>query len=143
MFLIPRLEDGRVGMIGKIHHALVDGLAALQIVSLILDPEPDGATQPPVRWQPRGRPGRVSWALDAVTRALADGAGTVRAGATAAAHPPTAIANSLRGARRVLGAAGEEVLSPAPPSALNVPIGACRTLVGYHAGATSCARRAR
>ena len=134
IFLVPRLEDGRVGMIGKIHHALVDGLAALQIVSLILDPEPDVASQPPVPWQPRGHPGRIGWALDAVTRTLADGAGTVRAGATAAAHPPTTIANALRVAGRVLGAAAEEVLSPAPPSALNVPIGARRTLVGYHAG---------
>ena len=49
--LVPQLEDGRVGMVGKIHHALVDGLAALQIVSLILDPEPDVASQPPVAWR--------------------------------------------------------------------------------------------
>ena len=134
IFLVPQLEDGRVGMVGKIHHALVDGLAALQIVSLILDPEPDVASQPPVPWQPRGRPGRVGWALDAVTRTFADGVGALRAGATAAAHPPATVANAVRGARRVLGAAAEEVLSPAPPSALNVPIGARRTLVGYHAG---------
>src|SRR3954452_1328823 len=32
IFVVPRLEDGRVGMVGKIHHALVDGLAALEIV---------------------------------------------------------------------------------------------------------------
>ena len=56
------------------------------------------------------------------------------AGATAAADPPATVANVLGGARRVLGAAAEEVLSPAPRSALNVPIGARRTLVGYHAG---------
>ena len=60
--------------------------------------------------------------------------GAVRAGATAATHPPATVAHTVRGARRVLAAAAEEVLSPAPPSALNVPIGARRTLVGYHAG---------
>src|SRR3954470_2025201 len=86
--LVPRLEDGRVGMVGKIHHALVDGLAALQIVSLILDPEPDVTSQQPVPWRPKGRPGRVGWALDAVTRTLADGPGSLRAGTTAASHPP-------------------------------------------------------
>ena len=134
IFLVPRLEDGRVGMVGKIHHALVDGLAALQIVNLILDPERDVPSQPPVPWQPRGGSGRVGWALDAVTRTFADGAGALRAGATAATHPPAAVANAVRDARRVLGAAAEEVLSPAPPSALNAPIGARRTLVGYHAG---------
>jgi diacylglycerol O-acyltransferase / wax synthase len=120
-------------MVGKIHHALVDGLAALQIVNLILDPERDVASQPPVPWNPRGRSGRVGWALDAVTRTFADGVGALRAGADAATHPPAAVANALRDARHVLGAAAEGVLSPAPPSALNAPIGARRTLVGYHA----------
>ena len=132
--LVPRLEDGRVGMVGKIHHALVDGIAALQIINLILDPEPDVASRPAVPWQPRGRSGRAGWALDAARRTIADGAGALRAGATAATHPPATVASILGGARRVLGAAAEEVLSPAPPSALNRPIGARRTLVGYHAG---------
>src|SRR4051794_41544058 len=76
--LVPRLKDGRVGMVGKIHHALVDGLAALQIVSLILDPEPDVASQPAVSWRPGGRSGRVGWALDAVRRTFGDGVGAVR-----------------------------------------------------------------
>jgi diacylglycerol O-acyltransferase len=132
--LVPRLEDGRIGMVGKIHHALVDGLAALQIVNLILAPAPDVASQPPVAWQPRGRPGRAGWTLDAITRTFADGVGALRAGATAARHPPAAIANAVRDARRIIDAAADEVLSPAPPSALNVTIGARRVLVGYHAG---------
>ena len=114
--LVPQLEDGRVGMVGKIHHSLVDGLAALQIVNLILDPEPDVVSQPPASWEPRGRPGRIGWARDVVTRTFADGA------------------DALRGARRAIGAAAGEVLSAAPPSALNLPIGGRRTLVGYHAG---------
>ena len=133
IFLVPQLDDGRVGMVGKIHHALVDGLAALQIVSLILDPEPELSSQPPETWQPQGRSGRVGWALDAVSRTVADGAGALYAGASAAASPAATVADAVRGTRRVLGAAAEEVLSPAPPSALNVPIGARRTLVGYHA----------
>jgi hypothetical protein len=31
IFLIPRLEDGRVGLLGKIHHALVDGSVELPL----------------------------------------------------------------------------------------------------------------
>jgi hypothetical protein len=38
--LVPRLEDGRVGLLGKIHHSLVDGMAALQIVGLVVDQPP-------------------------------------------------------------------------------------------------------
>jgi diacylglycerol O-acyltransferase / wax synthase len=134
IFLVPQLEDGRIGMVGKIHHALVDGLAALQIVNLVLDSEPDMASEPPVDWQPQERSGRVSWTLDAITRTVADGVGAVRAGASAATQPPAAIASAVRDARRIVDAAAEEMLSPAPPSALNVPIGARRILVGYHAG---------
>src|SRR6187200_3258916 len=85
--LVPQLEDGRVGMVGKIHHSLVDGLAALQIVNLILDPEPDVVSQPPAFWEPRGLPGRIGWARDVVTRTFADGVDALRAGATAATRP--------------------------------------------------------
>jgi WS/DGAT/MGAT family acyltransferase len=133
IFLIPQLEDGRVGMVGKIHHALVDGLAALEIVRLILDAEPDVKSERPVAWQPHAHPGRAGSALNALTRTLTDGVGALRAGATAATQPPATVANALRGARQVLGAATEEILSPAPPSALNGPIGSRRTLVGHHA----------
>ena len=134
IFLVPQLEDGRIGMVGKIHHALVDGLAALQIVNLVLDPERDVASERPVAWQPEDRSGHVNWTLDAITRTFADGVGAVRAGATAATQTPSAIASAVRDARRVVEAAAEEMLSPAPPSALNVTIGARRILVGYHAG---------
>jgi diacylglycerol O-acyltransferase / wax synthase len=133
IFLVPHLEDERVGMVGKIHHALVDGLAALQIVSLILDSEPDVESQPPASWEPRGRPGPLGWALDAVKQTLDDGVGALRAGTQAVTHPETAIGSVLRSARRLAGAVTEDVLPPAPRSSLNATIGARRTLVGYHA----------
>jgi diacylglycerol O-acyltransferase len=34
ILLVPHLQDGRVGMVGKVHHALVDGIAALQVAGL-------------------------------------------------------------------------------------------------------------
>jgi diacylglycerol O-acyltransferase / wax synthase len=133
IFLIPHLEDERVGMVGKIHHALVDGLAALQIVSLILDSEPDVVSQPAASWQPRGRPGPLGWALDAVKQTLDDGVGALRAGAHVVTHPESTVSGALRSARRLIGAVAEDVLPPAPQSSLNATIGARRTLVGYHA----------
>jgi WS/DGAT/MGAT family acyltransferase len=133
IFVVPHLDDERVGMVGKIHHALVDGLAALQIVSLILDSEPDVESQPPASWEPRGRPGPLGWAVDAVKTTLEDGVGALRAGAHAATHPEKTIGSVLRSARRLAGAVTEDVLPSAPRSSLNATIGARRTLVGYHA----------
>ena len=97
--LVPRLEDGRVGMIGKIHHALVDGMAALQFVKPDLRrravPEPALAAARS-RGAPAGAPGRLGWALDAVSRALDDGVGALRDGTTAATHPEATAASVLR-----------------------------------------------
>ena len=133
IFLVPQLEDGRVGMIGKIHHSLVDGIAALQIVRLIVDPEPDVQSQPPVSFRPQGRGGAVGWALDAAQRAVDDGVSVVRAGADAVAHPRSAAGAAARSAKLIATAIAEDVLPPAPPSQLNGRIGARRTLVGFHA----------
>lgn len=35
--VVPRLQDGRVGVIGRVHHAMADGTAALIVASLLLD----------------------------------------------------------------------------------------------------------
>lgn len=133
VFLVPRLEDGRVGMIGKIHHALVDGIAALQIVRLFVDSEPDVAPRPAARWRPADRGGLAGWALHAAQTALGDGAGALRAGTDALIHPRSTVAAATRGARQLATAVAEDVLPAAPTSQLNARIGSRRTLVGYHA----------
>jgi diacylglycerol O-acyltransferase len=131
--VVPQLADGRIGMIGKIHHALVDGIAALQIVRLVVDPEADMQSQPPVSFRPQGRGGAVGWALDAAQRAVGDGVAVLRAGTSAAAHPRSAAEKAGRTAKLIATAIAEDVLPPAPPSQFNGRIGARRALVGYHA----------
>jgi WS/DGAT/MGAT family acyltransferase len=133
IFLVPRLEDGRVGMIGKIHHALVDGIAALQIVDLVIDDRPDAPTESPGGWEPSGPQSPLAWAVEAVTEKAGDGVRALQAGAAAAARPRSSARAALRGARRVLLAARDDILPRAPASSLNVPIGSRRSLVGYHA----------
>ena len=34
------LDDGRIGIVGKAHHCMVDGIAAVELASLLLDPSP-------------------------------------------------------------------------------------------------------
>jgi diacylglycerol O-acyltransferase / wax synthase len=136
--LVPRLRDGRVGLIGKVHHALVDGMGALQFARLIFDaepsPEPCTPSASAVPWRPRGRAGRVGWALDAVSQTLSDGVGALREAATAVTHPEATAGRVVRGAKLIAGAVRDDVLPPAPPSELNTTIGSRRTLVGYRAG---------
>ncbi len=125
MFLVPRLEDGRVGLIGKVHHSLVDGIAALQIVGLFTDDVPP-AGPPALAAPPRSAAG---WALGELAHTADEAVGAARALAGGVVRP----AAGVRWASRLLQAAREDILPSAPESPFNVPIGPRRSLVGYHA----------
>ena len=43
VWIAPDLEDGTIGLVGKAHHCMVDGIAAVEIGMLLLDAEPDPA----------------------------------------------------------------------------------------------------
>ena len=53
--LIEGMEGGRQGLLMKVHHAVVDGLAALGLAALVLDPteEPLEIPGPEQAWEPR------------------------------------------------------------------------------------------
>src|SRR5947209_3129834 len=53
--LLEGLAGGRTGLLMKVHHALVDGLAAIVIAALVLDPaeEPLPIPPPEQEWAPR------------------------------------------------------------------------------------------
>ena len=84
--LIGPLADGRQALLMKVHHALVDGMAALGLAALVLDPSPEpmevpgaGAEWEPERYDLRRHIGRLAGRplaraprlmLDGMTRAL-------------------------------------------------------------------------
>lgn len=77
IWIADRLADGRLGLVGKLHHSMVDGIAALELAGLLLDaePEPDTASDASpgdglASWQPDDRPR----ALQATAAALAGAA---------------------------------------------------------------------
>src|SRR4051794_27651742 len=41
LWIADDLDDGRIGVVGKAHHCMVDGLAAVELATLLLDPTPD------------------------------------------------------------------------------------------------------
>ncbi len=50
VWFLTDLEDGRVGMLVKIHHALADGGAAIALIMSLLDLAPDAPEPPASRW---------------------------------------------------------------------------------------------
>jgi diacylglycerol O-acyltransferase len=125
MYLVEGLADGRFALITKTHHAMVDGISAIDIGQVILDVSPVPREIPEDLWMPRPEPGGASLVLDAVTElvrrptAVVD---TVRIGVNDARN---AISKVNRAVGGVLSAA-RVAARPAPTSALNATIGSQR-----------------
>jgi WS/DGAT/MGAT family acyltransferase len=47
LYLIQGLKDGRVAMLTKVHHSVVDGVTGAEILSVLLDLSPEGRELPP------------------------------------------------------------------------------------------------
>jgi diacylglycerol O-acyltransferase / wax synthase len=122
MYLVEGLERGRIAVITKTHHAMVDGISAVDIGQVILDVTPTPREVPADLWMPRPEPGSIGLLVDAVAEVV---------------RRPTAVLDSVRigildaraTAGKVLGAVGGLAAAariaarPAPDSPLNVPIG--------------------
>ncbi|MGB6425958.1 MAG: wax ester/triacylglycerol synthase family O-acyltransferase [Solirubrobacterales bacterium] len=48
LYLIQGLEGGRVGILTKMHHAMIDGMSGAEIMGVLYDLEPSGREIPPV-----------------------------------------------------------------------------------------------
>ena len=124
MWLIEGLTDGRFAMISKSHHALVDGIAGVDLATVLFDVSPN---PPPIRhsgraWQPHKEPGTAELLAAGLRGAVRAGLEVAEGAIDALAHPEHALAR----AREVAEGIGEIVwagLNPAPETPLNVPIG--------------------
>jgi diacylglycerol O-acyltransferase / wax synthase len=124
LWLVEGLDGGRFALLAKTHHALVDGISGVDIVTVLFDtqPEPAAPPAPAEPWLPRPLPSRAQLLAEAL-RARADAPRRL-AGAAArlVASPEAALAST----REVVGGVGSLVgaaLRPAPPSPYNGRIG--------------------
>jgi len=128
VWLIQGLEDGRFAMISKTHHALVDGVAGVDIATVLFDLGPVPAQiGPDESWSPQPEPSDAELVAEGVK-------GLVRTPFSIAGRAVGALQNpgrSLEEAREAAEGVGEIVwagMNPAPDVPLNVPIGPHRRL---------------
>ena len=116
-WIAPELADGRIGLVGKVHHCMVDGLAAVELGMLLLDFEPEPSAVEADEWLPVPAP----HALELVARGAWDRTreplGLLKAPLELARAPLALPRFALRTGRALAGA----VLPVAPPSLLNAP----------------------
>jgi WS/DGAT/MGAT family acyltransferase len=122
MYLVEGLAQGRFAIITKTHHAMVDGISAIDIGQVILDTSPSPRDVPDDLWMPAPEPSSTSLVTGAVSElvqrpsALLD---TVRLGMADARTVAGRVFDAVGGMASALRAA----VRPAPSSPLNVTIG--------------------
>ena len=120
MYLVDGLADGGFALVGQVHHALVDGIAAVEVATLLFD---DGSAPAPSTWRPASPPSPSHAARRSAQSRASGGAHALGALARAARHP-AAGASALREAANALG----DVASPAPITELDRSLTARRVV---------------
>src|SRR3954464_12284058 len=146
--VVHGLRGGRVGMLTKIHHSVVDGISGNEIMSVLLDPEPTGRVLDPPKPAGNGPTPRIPRDREMLVRGLR---GIPRQPLRALRSLPTTVAgftdlpgaNALPGiptlshvysrGRRPLGAGEssgvlEVTKAPPPKTPFNGPVSAHRRM---------------
>ena len=115
------LAGGRFALVSKTHHCLVDGVSGADIMSVILDlePEPEPVERQP--WRPPPEPTPDQLLVEALKERLTSPAEALRTLQSAASDPgklPNRIAEAAKAVGTWVGGSFS-----APPSSLNLPIG--------------------
>ena len=123
MYLVEGLSDGRIAIITKTHHAMVDGVSAIDIGALILDLTPEVRETERTDWTPHPEPSGLSLVAGAVTD-------LVRSPATVVDNVRNTVTDARANAGKILAAVGGIAAvargGQAPSSPLNAPIGIAR-----------------
>ena len=101
MWLIEGLQDDRFALITKTHHSLIDGIAGVDLATVLFDLSPD---PPPTQyagrpWQPHPEPGTAHLLAAGLVGALRAGVALAEGAIDALTHPERALVSRARGSR--------------------------------------------
>jgi WS/DGAT/MGAT family acyltransferase len=118
-------EPGRCALVGKLHHCMVDGIAAVELGTLLLDPTPDANRWKPEDWQTSSEPD--TGVLAALGQLAGRPLGLARWPLRALSSPLRAVEQTAAGAFDVARAVTHS-LDGAPESVLNGPLSPQRSM---------------
>jgi diacylglycerol O-acyltransferase len=128
--IADRLEEGGVGLVGKVHHCMVDGIAAVELGSLLLDPSPNPPPAEPDRWHPRHAPSAVQRLVGGVVDLVRNEA-SLAALPAKAMRSPARIGELVEPVRRARDALAESLRASEPRDPVNQPITGARHLAFF------------
>ena len=128
LWFVDGMADGSVGLLQKVHHALLDGVSSVEFVSTLFDLEPEPEPERPVRLPSPPPPSNLNLVADAWLERLRDPAAMLRDSSDLLRRAP---GQAVGGLTEAVGAAAG-VLGPsarAPRTSLNRRVGHHRRLV--------------
>jgi diacylglycerol O-acyltransferase len=116
VWFVEGLDDGSCAMISKTHHCMIDGVSGIDLMTVLLNPEPDSSVHDVPAWSPRRQPGALSLLGNEVLRRVTQPLEAVWSGSGMLDDPSGACAKlneAVTGVRQTLGA-GFGGASPTP-----------------------------
>jgi diacylglycerol O-acyltransferase len=125
LYLVEGLQRNRFALVTKTHHAMIDGIGAIEIGQVILDVSPNAEADDGSLWMPAPQPSQLRLVTDAVSETVRQ-PGELVENVRSAVSDLTATMNKLVNAVSGVASAVRTAVRPAPSGPLNVPITAER-----------------
>jgi WS/DGAT/MGAT family acyltransferase len=126
-WLVQGLEDNRFALISKTHHSMIDGVAGVDLASVLFDLGPVPSRVEPEPWTPHPEPTDAELLAEGV-KGLVGRPFSMVSSALQAAQRPGRTFSTVRESTEAIGEVVWAGLNPAPDVPLNVPIGPHRRL---------------
>jgi len=121
MYLVEGLADGRIAVVTKTHHSMVDGRGAIDIAQVLLDAAPEPRRTVEGLWMPEPEPSPAQLVVDALTGVIKRPA-TVLDMARLSIGEARSATGWLTGAVAATGRAARGLLPVAQPSPLRATL---------------------
>ena len=122
LWIVEGLDGDRFAMISKTHHCMIDGVAAVDLATVLLNPSPDPTIPDAQPWKPQSAPSRGELVMEEARRRLATPLEIGKAVLGAMQNPAEtaeSIGEQIFAVTETLGAG----MSSASESPFNQPIG--------------------
>jgi diacylglycerol O-acyltransferase len=102
-WLVEGLAGGHWAMVFKVHHCMVDGIAGVELLTVLLDLEPHTTVGKPEPWTPEPEPPDAAKVIDAWAGLAGDALRAVRGVPAALLRPADAARSGIDTARGLVG----------------------------------------
>ncbi len=125
MWFVEGLEGDRFALVTKTHHCMIDGISGADLMSVIMDADPNAQPGRPVPWVPRPRPTEATLIVDEVRRRIRQPLDLLGAVGSSLRHPERAVRNAEESLAAIMETL-TPALQPASETPLNVEVGPSR-----------------